>query len=112
MKKKMRKKQIINYFRFVAVGILFLLIVAFVSGCGSQTQDDSSSSEQKKVLSQSEIQKMNDLVLTDIEDYSLYEEEDEADVEGIRFVGQINLRSWKTEEAYAGSTCLFSCWIF
>lgn len=49
MKKKMRKKQIINYFRFVAVGILFLLIVAFVSGCGSQTQDNSSSSEQKKV---------------------------------------------------------------
>lgn len=83
MKKKKRKQQLINYFKFVSAGILFLLIVAFVSGCGSQTQDDSSSSEQKKVLSQSEIKKLTDLVVTDIEDHSLYEEEDETEVEGI-----------------------------
>lgn len=62
MRKRKQVKQIKNYLTFVAAGILLVIIVALVSGCGSRTWEDGSSSKQKEVLSQSEIQNLTDLV--------------------------------------------------
>lgn len=81
MKKKKQKKQIINYLKFVVAGILLVIIVALVSGCGSQVQDDGSSSG-KRVLSKSEIQELTDLVVVDAEEISRRFDEGE-EVEGI-----------------------------
>lgn len=85
MKRKMRKQEAKNYIRFVAAGILILLNVVLVSGCGNHSLTDVSGSGQKRVLSQSEIQELTDMLVTDIEDSLSDEEEDEeeTDVEGI-----------------------------
>ena len=61
------------------------IIVALVSGCGSQRQDDGSSSRGRKVLSKAEIQELTDLVVVDAEENSDYIDEDYwgEEVEGI-----------------------------
>lgn len=56
-----------------------MIIVALVSGCGSQAQNNGSSSGGRKVLSKAEIQKLTDLLVVDAEedddDYDDNEEE-------------------------------------
>lgn len=85
MKRKMRKQEVKNNIRFVAAGILIFLNVVLVSGCGNHSLTDVSGSGQKRVLSQSEIQELTDMLVTDIEDPwpEEDEDEDEEDVEGI-----------------------------
>ena len=86
MRKKKQKqvKQITNYLKFVAAGIVLVIIVALVSGCGSQTQNNGSSSERKKVLSKAEIQELTDLVVDAEENSDCIDEEDSREeVEGI-----------------------------
>lgn len=85
MRKKKQKqvKQLTNYLKFVVAGILLVIIVALVSGCGSQVQDDGSSSGQKKVLSKTEIQELTDLVVTDSEDSFCEVEYGEDFIEGV-----------------------------
>lgn len=87
MRKKKQKqvKQLINYIKFVAMGIVLVIIVALVSGCGSRVENDGGSSQGKKVLSKAEIQELTDLVAVDAEENSnpVYDEDWEEEVEGI-----------------------------
>lgn len=65
-----------NYLKFVAAGIVLLVIVALVSGCGSRRQERGSSPEGKKILSKAEIQELTDLVVVDADDEELAYDDD------------------------------------
>lgn len=68
MGKKKRKQQIKNYLIFVAAGVVILIIIALLSGCGSKMPDCDAGSRQKKVLSSAEIKELQELAMLDAED--------------------------------------------
>ena len=79
-KKQKQARQIMNYLKFVTVGIVLLIIVALVSGCGSRRQEGGSCSEGKKILSKAEIQELTDLVVVDADDEE-FAYDDDSDYE-------------------------------
>ena len=79
-KKQKQARQIMNYLKFVTVGIVLLIIVALVSGCGIRRQEGGSCSEGKKILSKAEIQELTDLVVVDADDEE-FAYDDDSDYE-------------------------------
>lgn len=93
MGKKKWKQQIKNYLIFVAAGVIILIIIALLSGCGCKMPDCDAGSRQKKVLSFAEIKELQELAMLDaedkvlqtfsVQDLSLFSKGDDEKVEGV-----------------------------
>lgn len=84
MEKKKRKKQIRNYLIFVAAGVVILVVIALLSGCGSKMADQNAGSGQKSVLTSAEIKELQEQAMLDAEDvYDPAAEEEETEIAGI-----------------------------
>lgn len=83
MGKKKWKQQIKNYLIFVAAGVIILIIIALLSGCGNNMPNCDTGSRQK-VLSSAEIKELQELAMLDAEDvYDPAAEEEETKIAGI-----------------------------
>lgn len=82
--KKKWNKQIRNYLIFVAAGVVILIIIALLSGCGSKMADQNVDSGQKSVLTSAEIKELQEQALLDVEEvYDPEAEEEEIEITGI-----------------------------
>lgn len=87
MEKKKRNKQIRNYLMFVAAGVVILIVIALLSGCGSKMADHNAGSGQKSVLTSAEIKELQEQAMLDAEGvFDPAAEEEDEEIAGIEDV--------------------------